>query len=497
MKKRAECIILLTIGFILLISYPAATHPGYRDQMGCHVCESNCSEWGLEDGEYHCDDTETDSGYLVTNDLWIRAVIHTEEKGPVKAVWKRGGQDTTLGGDIVIWGHFYASPDDVTWGSEHNPDLFVKIWFDRSGRVDVNFFHVSVPDITVYSAYPYEGQADLEGTTTLTKRYIRQYYLNGSGAMDENEEDGNPPEDDSPENSPRGYSPAGTLRIGAVINTDEKGAVDAVWRKGGEGWTSAGHYVLWGHFFASPDDVNWGSENNPDLFVKIWFDVSGRVDVNYFHVSVPDIETYADLPNKEAYNRKGTTKLSNRYIRHIYQRFELAKLETDYGNILIWLYYQTPKHRANFLNLIKAGFYNNSIFHRVINDFVVQGGKRGADWTGGTPALIDAEIITGLTHAYGAVGAARTSDEVNPERKSSGSQFYIVENVNGTHGLDTAYTVFGQVIDGMKAVGEIAEVATDENDRPIEDVWLRKATTVWMTDEQLAEDYNVIITESE
>jgi len=115
-------------------------------------------------------------GYLVTSDLWIRAVINTVEKGPIEAVWQKGGEDTTSRGDHVIWGHFYASPSDVTWGSENNPDLFVKIWFDVSGRVDVNFFHVSVPDIEVYSDYPYDGTWDQHGTTTMDYRYIRHEY---------------------------------------------------------------------------------------------------------------------------------------------------------------------------------------------------------------------------------------------------------------------------------------------------------------------------------
>jgi len=78
--------------------------------------------------------------------------------------------------------------------------------------------------------------------------------------------------------------------------------------------------VVWGHFYASPSDVTWGSENNPDLFVKIWFDVSGRVDVNFFHVSVPDIEGYSALPSDGIYDQKGTTIMDNRYIRHEYWR---------------------------------------------------------------------------------------------------------------------------------------------------------------------------------
>jgi hypothetical protein len=260
------------------------------------------------------------TGYLVTSDLWIRAVINTVEKGPVDAIWQKGGEDTTSRGDRVIWGHFYASPNDVTWGSQNNPDLFVKIWFDVSGRVDVNYFHVSVPDIEVYSDYPYDGTADEQGTTTMDRRYIRQYYENGQSHSEENYEDGNPPAGYLPTGNPFGYSIINDLRIGTLINTVEKGPIDAVWRSGGQDTTSRGDQVVWGHFYASPSDVTWGSENNPDLFVKIWFDVSGRVDVNFFHVSVPDIEVYSDLPSDGTYDQKGTTIMDNRYIRHEYCR---------------------------------------------------------------------------------------------------------------------------------------------------------------------------------
>ena len=260
------------------------------------------------------------NGCLVTSDLWIRAVINTEEKGAIEAVWQKGGEDTTSRGDRVIWGHFYASPNDVTWGSENNPDLFVKIWFDVSGRVDVNYFHVSVPDIEVYSDYPYDGTVDEYGTTTMSRRYIRQYYQNGESNMDENYEDGNPPAGYLPTGNPSGYSTINDLRIGSIINTVEKGPVDAMWRLGGQDTTARGDQVVWGLFYASPNDVTWGSENNPDLFVKIWFDVSGRTDVNFFHVSVPDIEVYSDLPYDGTYDQKGTTIMDNRYIRHEYWR---------------------------------------------------------------------------------------------------------------------------------------------------------------------------------
>ncbi len=266
---------------------------------------------------YRTDSNGPVNGYMVTDDLWIRAVIHTEDKGAVDGVWYKGGEDTTASGDKVIWGYFYADPGDESWGSANNPDLFVKIWFDAGGRVDVNFFHVSVPDIEVFSNYPYNGGMSNNSTTTMTRRYIRHYYQDGLRNYSQQDEDGNDPAAFTFSANPAGYSTINNLRIGAVINTVD-GPIDGVWRQGGSDTTANGDQVVWGHFYASPNDVTWGSPNNPDLFVKIWFDAGGRVDVNFFHVSVPDIEVFSDLPSDGNYDQKGTTTMDNRYIRHTY-----------------------------------------------------------------------------------------------------------------------------------------------------------------------------------
>ncbi|RLC21164.1 MAG: hypothetical protein DRI57_03050 [Deltaproteobacteria bacterium] len=264
--------------------------------------------------------TRIGNGNLVAPDLWIRAVIVTQEKGNIEGVWRKGGEDMTARGDMVVWGYFYANPEDVTWGSENNPDLFVKIWFDAGGRIDVNYFHVSVPTIEVSSDYPFNGEPDEYGVTTTVQRYIRQYYENGKSATEVNYEDGVPAEGYRPAKNPDGDMTFNDLRIGAVINTSEKGPIDAKWRFGGQDMTARGDQVLWGLFHANPDDVTWGSPDNPDLFVKIWFDLSGRIDVNYFHVSVPDIEVYSDFPADGFYDERGTTILEDRYIWHEFQR---------------------------------------------------------------------------------------------------------------------------------------------------------------------------------
>jgi len=256
------------------------------------------------------------SGYFATSKLWIKAVIQTEEKGPIEAVWQKGGEDETAGGHRVIWGHFYADPTDVDWGSPQNPELFVKIWFDAAGRIDVNFFHVSVPEIEVYSDYPYDGTPDEHGITTPDIRYIRQYYVNNQSGMDENDEDGVQAGGYLPQENPSGYSITDDLKIGASVNTVEKGFTEAVWSEGGKDTTAGGHEVVWGLFYLDPDVVDWGSPQNPELFVKIWFDAGGRVDVNFFHVSVPEIEVCSDFLNDGFYDEKGTTIMDDRYIRH-------------------------------------------------------------------------------------------------------------------------------------------------------------------------------------
>ena len=271
----------------------------------------------------------TPQGQVITADLRIGAVINTMEKGEIEAVWYQGGQGTTKNGDKVVWGFFYANPTDVNWGSPNNPDLFVKIWFDKSGRVDVNFFHVSMPDIQVYSAYK-SADYSKPSTSTLVNRYVRHYYDdNGKNGAEVNTEDGLPAAGYTQTHNPTGQDTVNNLKIAAMINTTDSGPIEAGWRFGGQDKTSRGDQVAWGYFFAKPSDVGWGLVDNPDLFVKIWFSFDGKIDVNFFHVSVPDIEVYSDFPkannslerNKEA----GTTVLKDRYIRHMYGRTDNSK----------------------------------------------------------------------------------------------------------------------------------------------------------------------------
>lgn len=131
-----------------------------------------------------------------------------------------------------------------------------------------------------------------------------------------------------------------------------------------------------------------------------------------------------------------------------------AIVETEHGIFVIELYPTVaPKTVANFETLVKKGFYNGLTFHRVEPGFVVQGGDPKGDGTGGPGYEIDAEIKPSEKHLRGTVATARTGDEVNPERKSSGSQFYIC--LEPQPGLDGQYTIFGGVVKGMKVVDQI------------------------------------------
>jgi len=177
---------------------------------------------------------------------------------------------------------------------------------------------------------------------------------------------------------------------------------------------------------------------------------------------------------------------------------KLVVIKTKFGEITMKLYNDTPQHRDNFIKLIREGWYEDSPFHRVINGFMIQGGgnKDGRNDPGYT---IPAEIRTNHFHKRGALAAARTGDQVNPERRSSGSQFYIVQGtvmpesnldsyeqrygvkfsqeqreayttLGGAPHLDGAYTVFGEVITGFEVIDKIAKVPKNAQDKPLEAV---------------------------
>ena len=153
-------------------------------------------------------------------------------------------------------------------------------------------------------------------------------------------------------------------------------------------------------------------------------------------------------------------------------------IKTNFGTIRVRLYSDTPKHRDNFAKLALEGYYNGTLFHRVIKNFMIQGGdpltknpsNEAKYGTGGPGYQIEAEIVPGHTHKKGALAAARKSDIANPLKESSGSQFYIVQSEDGCRHLDGQYSVFGETIDGFDVIDAIAALPTNGRGLPTNQV---------------------------
>ncbi|MDO8993911.1 peptidylprolyl isomerase [Daejeonella sp.] len=187
-------------------------------------------------------------------------------------------------------------------------------------------------------------------------------------------------------------------------------------------------------------------------------------------------------------------------------KHDFVKIKTSKGECIIMLYNQTPKHRDNFMKLSKEGFYNGTLFHRVIKEFMIQGGDPDSKTAKPGQALgegdlkyrVEAEFRDSLFHKKGVLAAARDN---NPQKESSASQFYIVQGkkwtdatlddvqikrmngriipesqrrvykeLGGTPHLDQNYTVYGEVVSGIEMVDAIAEFKTGPSDRPLDDV---------------------------
>ncbi len=212
----------------------------------------------------------------------------------------------------------------------------------------------------------------------------------------------------------------------------------------------------------------------------------------------------------KATNQKNKSKTTAEKVTIESPKQCLVLLETDYGDMIIELFDATPKHQDNFIKLVEQGFFDSLLFHRVINGFMIQGGdpnSKGAKpgqplGSGGPGYTVPAEFVDSLVHIKGMLAAARTGDNVNPKKNSSGSQFYIVQgrklsatdldrteamkgfrytteqreaymSLGGTPQLDREYTVFGRVIEGLEVIDAIAQQPTGQYDRPREDIRMK------------------------
>lgn len=152
-------------------------------------------------------------------------------------------------------------------------------------------------------------------------------------------------------------------------------------------------------------------------------------------------------------------------------RYPVGRIRTPLGEILFYLYPETPRHQASFIRLAKAHYWDSLTFNRVIPNFVAQGGC--PDTPAGfkdSPYNLAPEFVASLRHVYGAVGAGRDD---NPEKLSAGCQFYIVANKDGLKRLDGNYVVYGQVFKGMDVVERIVASPRDSTDTPYTPITLR------------------------
>ena len=171
------------------------------------------------------------------------------------------------------------------------------------------------------------------------------------------------------------------------------------------------------------------------------------------------------------------------------QTFQVGQIRTSLGEILFWLYDETPNHKKSFIQLANDHYWDSLTFNRVINNFVAQGGCPDTK-EGFTDSLylLKPEFVKSIRHVYGAVGAGRDN---NPQMLSARCQFYIVQNKKGESRLDDKFTVFGQVFKGMDVVDAIVAVKTDTVDAPLIPIKL-DVNVVNMTEEELKKSGYVI-----
>ncbi len=169
--------------------------------------------------------------------------------------------------------------------------------------------------------------------------------------------------------------------------------------------------------------------------------------------------------------------------------YTVGQIKTNQGEVLFWLYDETPRHKESFIQLADDGYWDSLTFNRVIKNFVAQGGCPDTP-EGFTDSLylLKPEFIDTLRHVYGAVGAGRDN---NPGKLSARCQFYIVQNKEGLARLDGDFTIFGQVFKGMDVIDKIVSVSTDSTDAPLTPIKL-DVNVIVLTAEELKKNGYVV-----
>lgn len=291
-------------------------------------------------------------------------------------------------------------------------------------------------------------------------------------------------------------TPAVLLALSSLLSLFSCAGPTAAFRHSGE----AGHLVL-------PAKVKFeNTSGNAEAYEWDFGDGERSVESSPEH----EYKSSGNYTVKLRAAKGGKAAIAEQRLQVLAPEACMVAIETDYGTMVAVLNDGTPRHRDNFYRLAEEGYYDDQLFHRVIEGFMIQGGdpssrkaKAGQPLGSGGPGYtLPAEMMDSLVHVKGALAAARQGDAVNPEKRSSGSQFYIVQGrpltkedlaaaeaskgirytqsqrenylaQGGAPQLDGEYTVFGQVISGLEVIDRIAAEPTDEQSRPQRDIRMK------------------------
>jgi hypothetical protein len=272
------------------------------------------------------------TGNVVANALWLRAEVHITTDTSVDAVWQGVGNSLLGDGRRLVWGYYHLRSGEADRGSEQSPEMFVTALFDAAGGVTVQYFHLSSVGITVYSDYRRDGTVDESDHLAGNKKFVRHTFAAaGSSCTDADEtnqsscseaqyENGQPVPSAPAVGNPDGNLLNSGFRLGAMNFRANQQPSEKLWQAGGLGQTPRGDMVVWGFFHG---DVTYRPDTDPvipELFVKLWFDVSGAVYVDWFNASLGHISAFSVYPDAIGYAQKGRTFKNNRYLRHRYNR---------------------------------------------------------------------------------------------------------------------------------------------------------------------------------
>ena len=261
-------------------------------------------------------ESQTDVANNLTDTLWAQAILEVPGN-PVMLNWKMVGADITPAGDQVVSGYFYADPDDFAYGSLYNPEVFVKVYITPNGWANMAFNHVTVDPVSIYTSHNNPGLPSQTGVTTLSNRLVEHQY--DGVAIDETLRTTG---ETATASSSDGYMLSSDLWAKAVLQP-ATGAVNLIWKEVGTDNTLSGDTVISGYFYASPEDFPYGSQYNPEVFVKVYIALNGWTNMAFNHVTVDAVDISSAKEFSGSIDQFGTATLNDRLLEHQYDGVDL------------------------------------------------------------------------------------------------------------------------------------------------------------------------------